>query len=97
MNERSVKMEKVLHFPVLSIFDGGTIEDVKEKLDQEYSKLKYIIDEGKFITFGYDKQTNDTYIKIWRMETDREYQNRLKRIEQMNSAREIRMEKYKNK
>jgi len=90
MSEKTFKLIKVIPFSVLSIFDGGTIEDVREKLDTEYSKLQDMIDEGQYITFGYDKNTQDTFVKIWRMETDREYDIRLKRIEQIKYARQHR-------
>ena len=93
MHEKTVKLEKVIPFSVLKIFDGGTIEDVREKLEEEYAKLQPILDEGKFITFGYDSNSNDTFIKIWRMETDRDFEIRMKRIENINRARENYLER----
>lgn len=91
MTERTVKLIKVVPFSVMHVFDGGTIEDVQEKLLSEYEKLKSTIDDDKFITFGYDPTSHDTFVKIWRVESDKELSIRLARIQQMAKAREMRV------
>ena len=90
MTERTVKLIKAVPFNVLHIFDGGTIEDVQHKLLAEYEKLKTTVDDDKFITFGYDSASHETFVKIWRIESDKELKLRMARIQQMAKARESR-------
>ena len=85
--ERTVKLIKSVPFSVLHVFNGGTFEDVCEKLISEYEKFKSTIDPDHFITFGFDTKSHDTFAKIWRLETDREYNVRKKRIEHMNGLK----------
>lgn len=96
MTERTVKMIKAMPFSVLHIFDGGTIEDVQAKLSEEYEKLKSTIDDDKFITFGFDPKSNDTFVKIWRLETDKELNLRKSRIEQLARARDVRVQRRRD-
>lgn len=94
--ERTVKLIKAVPFSVLHIFNGGTIEDVQEKLMNEYEKLKSTVDDDNFITFGYDKKSNDTFVKIWRMETEKEFNIRQARIQQITKARETRVQRRRD-
>jgi hypothetical protein len=96
MTERTVKLIKAIPFSVLHIFDGGTIEDVQNKLLNEYEKLKSNIDDDKFITFGFDSKSNDTFVKIWRLETDKEFNLRKSRIEHLAHARDVRVQRRRD-
>jgi hypothetical protein len=96
MTERTVKLIKAIPFSVLHIFDGGTIEDVQNKLLNEYEKLKSTIDDDKFITFGFDSKSNDTFVKIWRLETDKEFNLRKSRIEHLAHARDVRVQRRRD-
>lgn len=91
--DRSVKLERTQAFNIKYIFDGGMIEEVHRRLDTEYKKLSIFADEGKFVTFGIDKTTEEIFVKIWRRETDAEYEARIETIGLLDEV-SIRKHKY---
>lgn len=84
--ERTVKLISTTLFDISQIFDGGTIEEVQEKLRQSYQN---VAKDNDLVTFGYDHGTHDVYVKLWRPETDLELERRTTRIQNLELAREI--------